>query len=76
MKIESLWKIHKRCRVLALARYRPEQESWFPFAVVLHQSAWEKHVAFLNPPAPFAEQEHALEHAMKYAVEWCDEHYI
>ena len=72
----SAWKIHKRCRILGMTKYSPEQGRWIPSAVILWKSGWEKHVAFLNPHDRFDEQSAALDHAMVFATEWCDAHFI
>jgi hypothetical protein len=42
------WKIHNRCRILAMTKYSAEDRQWTPSAVILWKSGWEKHVAFLN----------------------------
>jgi hypothetical protein len=76
MNPTSAWKIHKRCRILGMIKYSSEQDHWVPSAVILWKSGWEKHVAFLNPRDRFYEQNAALDHAMVFATEWCDAHFI
>jgi hypothetical protein len=71
-----LWNIHKHCRILAMAKYSSAQARWIPSAAILWKSNREKHVSFLNPADRFDEQEAALRHAMSFATDWCDKHFL
>jgi hypothetical protein len=70
------WKNHKRCRILAMTKYSPTKARWIPSAAILWKSGYEKHVAFLNPADQFNEQDAALGHAMSFATDWCDRHFL
>lgn len=44
----SQWKLHRRCRILAISRYANQDNRWTGTAVILWKAGWEKHVSFLN----------------------------
>ena len=70
------WKIHKRCRILAMSKYSATQSRWVPSAAILWKSGSEKHFSFLNPSDRFETHDAALDHAVVFAIAWCDKHFL